>query len=124
MLDLSPRELAIVQDILRKRIPEYEVWAFGSRTKGTARRYSDLDLAIITSTPLSLQIRGDIAEDFSESDLPFRVDILDWATTEDSFSHIVEQDRITVQPGKLVEPVREHLRVSEEPRVARTPVRR
>jgi predicted nucleotidyltransferase len=99
MLDLSPRDLAIVQNILRKHIPDYEVWAFGSRTKGTARRYSDLDLAIIVNTPFSLQIRGDMAEDFSESDLPFRVDVLDWATTRDNFRRIVEQDRIIVQAG-------------------------
>jgi len=100
MLDLSPRDLAIVQNILRKHIPDYEVWAFGSRTKGTARRYSDLDLAIIINTPLSWQIRGAMAEDFSESDLPFRVDVLDWATTQDNFRRIVEQDRIIVQAGK------------------------
>ncbi|MEA2776845.1 MAG: type restriction enzyme subunit [Acetobacteraceae bacterium] len=100
MLDLSPRDLAIVRDILRKHIPDYEVWAFGSRTKGTSRRYSDLDLAIITDAPLSLQVRGDMAEDFSESDLPFRVDILDWATTQDYFRRIVEQDRIILQPGR------------------------
>jgi predicted nucleotidyltransferase len=100
MLDLSPRDLAIVRDILRKYIPDYEVWAFGSRTKGTSRRYSDLDLAIITDAPLSLQVRGDMAEDFSESDLPFRVDILDWATTQDYFRRIVEQDRIILQPGR------------------------
>jgi predicted nucleotidyltransferase len=100
MLDLSSRDLAIVQDILRIHIPDHEVWAFGSRTKGTARRYSDLDLAIITDTPLSLRILGDIAEDFSESDLPFRVDILDWATTRDNFRRIVEQDRVVVQKGR------------------------
>jgi predicted nucleotidyltransferase len=92
MLDLSPRDLPIVQNILRKHIPDFEVWAFGSRTKGTARRYSDLDLAVITGAPLSFQIRGDMAEDFSGSDLPFRVDVLDWANTRDNFRRIVEQE--------------------------------
>ncbi|HEY0421975.1 MAG TPA: nucleotidyltransferase domain-containing protein [Rhodopila sp.] len=100
MFDISPRDLAIVQTILRKHVPDHEVWAFGSRTKGTARRYSDLDLAIITATPLSYQIRGDMEADLSESDLPFRVDILDWATTQENFRRIVEQDRVVVQPGK------------------------
>jgi hypothetical protein len=40
-------------------------------------------------------------EDFSESDLPFRVDILDWAVTQDNFRHIVERDKVVVQaaPG-------------------------
>jgi predicted nucleotidyltransferase len=97
MLDLPPGALKIVQDILRKHVPALEVWAFGSRVQGSARRYSDLDLAFITDEPLPLRVRGDMAEDFSESDLPFRVDILDWATTQDSFRRIVEADRIIVQ---------------------------
>jgi predicted nucleotidyltransferase len=99
MLDLSPGDLAIVRDILRKHVPDREVWAFGSRAKGTARRYSDLDLAIITDAPLSFKVCGDMAEDFSESDLPFRVDILDWATTRENFRRIVEMDKVVVQPA-------------------------
>jgi predicted nucleotidyltransferase len=93
MLDVAPNELAIVRDILR-----LEVWAFGSRTKGTAWKYSDLDLAVITSEPLSFLVRGNLAEDFSESDLTFRVDLLDWATTRDNFRRLIEQDKIVVQP--------------------------
>ena len=54
MLDITPEHLQIVRDILQKNIPRREVWAFGSRVKGTAKRYSDLDLAVIGETPLSL----------------------------------------------------------------------
>jgi type I restriction enzyme S subunit len=96
-IDVSPQELRIVQDILRKHVPDKQVWAFGSRAKGTAWRYSDLDLAIITDAPLSWKVRGDMAEDFSESDLPFRVDILDWATTRENFRELIEKDKIVVQ---------------------------
>jgi predicted nucleotidyltransferase len=103
MLDLSPDDLAIVQNILRKHVPDREVWAFGSRVTGSARRYSDLDLAIITDAPLSFKIRGDMTEDFSESDLPFRVDILDWATTRDNFRRIVEKDRVVVQQASSLD---------------------
>ncbi len=99
MPDQSPGELAIVQDILHKHVPEFEVRAFGSRVKGTARRYSDLDLAIITATPLPFDLIGRLREDFSESDLPFRVDVLDWATTSDPFRRIVEQDNVVIQPN-------------------------
>jgi predicted nucleotidyltransferase len=99
MLDLSPRELAIVRDILRRHVPALAVRAFGSRVKGTARRYSDLDLAVIAATPLPLSVRGALQEDFSESDLPFRVDVLDWATTNQAFRRIIEKDSVIVQPA-------------------------
>ena len=59
----------------------YEVWAFGSRTKFRAEPYSDLDLTIISDTPVPLKLLARMADDFSDSDLPWRVDLVDWATT-------------------------------------------
>jgi len=47
-IDLNPRYWEIVRDILARHVPQYEVWAFGSRARRTAKEYSDLDLVIIT----------------------------------------------------------------------------
>ncbi|MBF0612488.1 MAG: nucleotidyltransferase domain-containing protein, partial [Magnetococcales bacterium] len=41
LLDIRPDHLKMVQEILKKHLPDQEVWAFGSRVKGTAREYSD-----------------------------------------------------------------------------------
>jgi predicted nucleotidyltransferase len=56
-------------------------WAFGSRVQGTARPYSDLDLVVIAGTPLPLTALAALADDFSRSDLPWKVDVWGWATT-------------------------------------------
>ena len=96
-IDISPANWSIVHEILQKHVPHHEVWAFGSRAKRTSWKYSDLDLAIISDTPLSFKVRGDLMEDFSESDLPFRVDLLDWASTQEDFRRIVESDKVIVQ---------------------------
>ncbi len=48
LIDIREDHWDIVQGILQKYVPQYEVWAFGSRAKWTAKQYSDLDLAIIT----------------------------------------------------------------------------
>ncbi|QVL48030.1 MAG: nucleotidyltransferase domain-containing protein [Thiocapsa sp.] len=96
-IDISPEHWTIVRDILDRHLPHHEVWAFGSRAKGTARPYSDLDLAIITDTPLSLDVRAALAEELSESDLPWRVDIVDWAAASESFRRIIAQDRVTLR---------------------------
>jgi predicted nucleotidyltransferase len=108
-IDIEAEGWAIVRDILRRHVPDHAVWAFGSRAKRTARRFSDLDLAIITDTPLPLDLaiitdtplpldvgRG-LREDFSTSDLPSRVDILDWATASEAFRRRVEQDKVVIQ---------------------------
>jgi type I restriction enzyme S subunit len=97
LLDLRPDQLQIVQTILHKHVPQYEVWAFGSRAKWTAKDYSDLDLCIVSDQPLSFQILGALNEDFAESDLPWKVDVVDWATTSASFRKIIEKDKVVVQ---------------------------
>lgn len=99
-IDIRPDHWAIVRDILQRHVPQYAVWAFGSRAKWTAKEYSDLDLAIITDSPLPLATSAALAEDFSESDLPWKVDIVDWAETSETFRKIIERDRVVVQEAK------------------------
>ncbi len=99
-IDIRPDHWAIVRDILQRHVPQYAVWAFGSRAKWTAKEYSDLDLAIITDSPLPLATSAALAEDFSESDLPWKVDIVDWAETSETFRKIIERDRVVVQEVK------------------------
>jgi type I restriction enzyme S subunit len=96
-IDLNPRDWQIVRDILARHVPQYEVWAFGSRAKRTAKEYSDLDLAIITDQPMSLSLSAAISDDFVESDLPIKVDVVDWATTSEAFRRIIEQQKVVVQ---------------------------
>jgi predicted nucleotidyltransferase len=56
LIDIRPDLWSIVRDILCRHVPRHEVWAFGSRARGKAKRYSDLDLAIISDTPLPLSV--------------------------------------------------------------------
>jgi type I restriction enzyme S subunit len=87
----------IIRNILQRHVPGSEVWAFGSRAKWTAKPYSDLDLAIIGQQPLPLAVHAALQDDFSESDLPWKVDIVDWASTSDTFREIIRRDRVVVQ---------------------------
>lgn len=96
-LDISSEHLAIVQQILRQLLPSCEVWAFGSRVKGAAKPFSDLDLVIMSQQPLSLALMASLSEAFSESDLPWKVDIVDWSTTSSEFKAVIEQQKVKVQ---------------------------
>ena len=95
-LDLRPDQLEIVRAILRRHVPDCEVWAFGSRVTGTAKPYSDLDLAVIGDGRLSRNAVASLAEDFSESALPFKVDVVDWAATAEGFRKIIEHSHIVL----------------------------
>lgn len=96
-LDLDPEEWSIVLDILSMLVPGHEVWAFGSRAKGNAKPYSDLDLAIITGQPLTMAIKASLREAFSESDLPWQVDVVDWATASPEFRSIITAGGVVIQ---------------------------
>lgn len=91
MIDLTELQSQIVIDILKARLPDTTIWVFGSRIKGTAKTYSDLDLALITEQPLTLRQHAELEQAFSDSDLPFTVDLVDWASCGESFKQIILQ---------------------------------
>jgi predicted nucleotidyltransferase len=96
-IDLSQAELAIVRDILRAQLPSgTRAWVFGSRATATARRYSDLDLALEWDRPLGLDLLGRVAEALSDSDLPYKVDLLDLRSLDPAFRARIEADMIAI----------------------------
>ena len=99
-IEISPGHWNIVRGILRELVSDREVWSFGSRALFRAKKHSDLDLAILGGEPLSLTALAALRDAFAESDLPFRVDIVDWATTGEGFRRIIGRDRVVVQAGR------------------------
>ena len=96
-IDLRPDHWAIVRDVLRRHIPNRKVLAFGSRATWTAKDYSDLDLAILGDGILPLNTVSALAACFSESDLPFKVDLVEWASLDEAFRDIICRDGVEVQ---------------------------
>lgn len=83
LLQVTPQQWQIIQGILQHYVQGYTVWAFGSRVGGPCKPYSDLALVIVSEQPLPLSLVAAIAEAFSESDFPWKVDLIDWATTSE-----------------------------------------
>ena len=95
-IDIGPADLETVRRILREHTPRLEVRAFGSRVSWTARETSDLDLALMTAEPLSIARMAKLKAAFTASDLPFRVDIVDWASTSENFRKVIERDHVVL----------------------------
>jgi predicted nucleotidyltransferase len=86
-----------ITNILQRHLSLNEqVFAFGSRVKGTARKNSDLDLVIKAENALPLQKITAIKEDFANSDILFRVDISDWNLLSDSFKRCIDNEKLLI----------------------------
>jgi predicted nucleotidyltransferase len=94
---LSEEHRGLVLNILRTNLPQNtKVWVFGSRATGRARRYSDIDLTIDAGRPLTLDEIAGLAEAFSDSDLPYKVDLADWHNIDDRWRQTITAERVAL----------------------------
>lgn len=97
MINVSQDHLEVIKKILKKHIPDCEVRVFGSRINKKTKPYSDLDIAVMGSKKLSRRILYSLKDAFAESDIPFRVDVLDWHAISKEFKHVVDKDYKVIQ---------------------------
>ena len=75
-LHLSPKHRAEIEALLRKHLPDVEVWAYGSRVTGRSHDGSDLDLVLrgpgLQGIPVDAS--GDFQEAIRHSNIPFLVE--------------------------------------------------
>ena len=89
MIKTTPEQLRIISDILASHAPGVEARAFGSRVDGKPKDYSDLDLALVGAARLDTAVMENLREAFAESDIPFRIDILDWHGISREFQKVI-----------------------------------
>ena len=89
-LDIEEKDLFYIKSILNKFLPNVKCWAYGSRVTGKSKQYSDLDLVLFIDKNQENKII-ELKEIFDESNLPFRVDILNWNSIPDSFKDSIKE---------------------------------
>jgi len=94
MIALSSGQMACVRDVLARVLPGRDIRVFGSRARGDSKPYSDLDLVVMGDAPLSLSEHALLGEAFEESELPFRVDVVDWAGLGSAFREAIARDAV------------------------------
>ncbi|WP_108645789.1 nucleotidyltransferase family protein [Polynucleobacter rarus] len=99
-IEVSSSEWKIIEEILITFAPNQEVLAFGSRAKFLAKPYSDLDLALKGEMPLNLSSVVDLKEAFSNSDLTFKVDIVQWENISEAFREIISKNSVLIKKSR------------------------
>lgn len=91
MIAVSPLEFESIIVILNAHVPIGEARAFGSRYRCTHKDYSDLDLAIDIGEKMPMQQMYRLKDAFEESELPFRVDLLDYRSVSAEFRAVIDK---------------------------------
>jgi predicted nucleotidyltransferase len=92
-IQIEDLDYQILKEIL-KRYP-YKFYAYGSRAKWNARRYSDIDIFCKEKMK-----DGDLANlemDLDESDLTIKIDVLDARSCSEGFLKAIEEDFIEIK---------------------------
>ena len=87
--------------MLAQYVPQVQIWAFGSRVKGTARASSDLDLVLFAEDADKPQLAL-LREALEESQLPFAVDTLVWKDISPEFQTHIASNFIELQKTEQV----------------------
>jgi len=81
------------KDFIKIKIYQYfstsEIYFFGSRVNDKYKPTSDIDICIKDVKALDLGKWGKLADDFSSSDLPFKVDLVDWHRIKADFQQVI-----------------------------------
>ena len=100
-LHLPSRYREQLEELLRRYVPDAEVWAYGSRVTGASHDGSDLDLVLRSPT---LEPLGDgyldLLDALEQSNIPILVQAHDWARLPESFHREIERNYVVVQGGE------------------------
>ena len=100
-MQLTPQHQQIIQSILAALLPHRQVVVFGSRAANNPnlKPHADVDLCVLGEPPLNLGQLGALQHAFSESALPFRVDICSFVDLPQSFQAVVVRDGVLIYEG-------------------------
>jgi len=94
---IQPEHAVLVKTILQRYLPTHTtLWVFGSRVKGKSKKFSDLDIAIDCGERVSTAVMANIAFDLEESDLPYKVDVVDLNAVSETFKKIIAKDGLAL----------------------------
>ena len=92
-MKLNPSTLDFIKKTILKRLaPETaQIFLFGSYAKGIAHDKSDIDIAIKMNGPLPTGKWALLEDDFENSDLLPKVDLVDYNRVTDGFKKIIDE---------------------------------
>lgn len=90
---LSKTTINTIKTILWQRLDKSkdEAFIFGSWAVGDNRKFSDIDIGIESKRQIPSKTIHNLKGEFEESNLPYAVDVVDFAGTTKQFKEVAKQ---------------------------------
>ncbi|MBI4925100.1 MAG: nucleotidyltransferase domain-containing protein [Bdellovibrio sp.] len=93
-ISIAANELKWIRKEINKILPQSKILAFGSRVRGDHKSFSDLDLSLDCGSPIPLEKLSLLKEIFSQSTLPYSIDLIDWQRIDTDFRKIILENNL------------------------------
>ncbi|MBC7712803.1 MAG: transglycosylase SLT domain-containing protein [Rhizobacter sp.] len=103
---LSKQHVDILKTILEKNLSSYDktkVYIFGSRANGNFKDFSDIDIAVKLKNIKTNSLLSRIQEDLEESELPFKVDLVNWDEIAKEYLPNIKKQKLLFWTPKEIE---------------------
>ena len=107
-LHLPTRYRNEIEILVRRYVPDVEVWAYGSRVDGRSHAGSDLDLALRAPDlqPIPSRLLSALREALRESSVPILVEVHDWSLLPASSHPHLDRSHVVLVPPAAPEAIR------------------
>ena len=97
-IDIESRYLEQVKNIINTILKDQnlKIYVFGSRATGKAKKYSDLDVALMSDTKIDGNKMSEIIIKLEDTTIPYKVDVIDLREISETFKKCIENDLIQI----------------------------
>jgi predicted nucleotidyltransferase len=94
MYELDEKTKQKIIAVISALIPEARIYLFGSRARGSNAQYADIDIALDAGKPLPLRDIDEVKSMFGESNIPYKIDVVDIHQVNDRMRQQIMKERV------------------------------
>ena len=96
MIDLENKYIEFIKNTINNVLTDVEIYIFGSRVQGLAKKYSDVDIALKSPQKIAFSDILKIKALFENSIFPYKVDIVNLDSLKPEFLNVIEKDLVKI----------------------------
>ncbi len=80
--------------IISALVPDATIYLFGSRSRGTQSKWSDIDIALDSGHPISRFVLGELMSVFEATDILYKIQVVDINSVNEAMKTSILRDRV------------------------------